>query len=401
MAWPSLDLKRLNWRVNGAPLLVEWLVFLVLFAVMYAAGQRGVSTRDCARLGGLFQGVYMLASLGLGWVVTRRNARALLLTGIVMPVAFGVQGLLAQSFWALAIGMTGLGVGQALFFNAFQAFMRAESAPGGLARSIGWYTLAWSLGCGFGPLTSGLVYALGLPLIALLAVLLGAGMLLVLARYRPRPLDAASAEEHVEQGSERARPVDPAYLAVGWLMILTVMFAQRPLLTLLPAIAARAGVSARLMGAMLFAHMAVQAGFGCWMSRFRDVLYRRTPIAAAHVGAALVFVALWRWPTLWMYFAGLGCLGFYAGFVYFGSVYYASNSGRRALNTGINEFLVGLGSVLGLLAADWGMRRAGDDRAIFLVGAAAVLAGWGLQLAALELQAAWKARTACPGRTRG
>ncbi len=375
--------RGMNWRLTSTPLLIEWLVFLVLFAVMYAAGQRGVSTRHCAWLVGIFQGVYMVASLALGVVITRRNARALVFAGIIVPVLFGVQSLLTTSFAALAIGMTGLGIGQALFFNAFQAFMRGQSAPGGLARSIGLYTLAWSLGCGLGPLASGLVFRLGLYPVALLAVLLGAAIFAMLAGYRPRPPDLPSAEECVEQGSDRARPVTPAYLAAGWIMIFTIMFVQRPLLTLLPAIGAQSGVSASMMGTILFLHLLVQALFGCWMARYRDLLYRRTPLVAAHLGAALLFAVLWRWPTVMLYYCGLGLLGFYAGFVYFASVYYASNSGRRSFNVGINEFLVGLGSVLGLLVTDLGIRRAGQDRAMFLVCAAAVLAGLALQLAAL------------------
>ena len=381
---------RLNWRVNIIPLMIEWLVFLVIFAVMFAAGRRGMSTQECAWLGGIFQGIYMIASLGLGLIVNRRNARTLLLAGIVVPVMFGVQSLLVTSFWTLVLGMTGLGIGQALFFNAFQAFMRGEAAPGGLGKSIGIYTLAWSLGSGLGPLSSGIVYKLGIYFVALLAVLLGMGLLAVLLRYKPRSLENPSADELVEQGSEKARPVDPAYLLAGWIMIMVVMFVQRPLMTLLPAIGAQTGIAASVMGAILFLHMLVQALFGCWMARFRDTLYRRSPVVLFHAGAVLLFSALWLWPSVAMYFIGLGLLGFYTGFVYFCSVYYACNSGHRSLNVGINEFLVGLGSVLGLLITDWGIRLSGNNSVLFLVCAIAVLAALGLQLAGLSLHAAWK-----------
>ena len=37
-------------------------------------------------------------------------------------------------------------------------------------------------------------------------------------------------------------------------------------------------------------------------------------------------------------------LGMYMGYAYFAAVYYASNSGRRSLNIGVNECLVGMGS---------------------------------------------------------
>lgn len=63
-------------------------------------------------------------------------------------------------------------------------------------------------------------------------------------------------------------------------------------------------------------------------------------------------------------------LGVYAGFVYYCAVYYASNSGRRSFNIGVNEALVGLGSIAGIMLGDGWMRYSGSTSQLYLVCAA-------------------------------
>ena len=67
-------------------------------------------------------------------------------------------------------------------------------------------------------------------------------------------------------------------------------------------------------------------------------------------------------------------LGLYLGYAYFAAVYYSSNSGRRSLNIGVNECLVGLGSFAGLFAAEWGESLLGKQGGMYAVGAVALLA---------------------------
>jgi hypothetical protein len=148
----------------------------------------------------------------------------------------------------------------------------------------------------------------------------------------------------VEQGSRPKYPVCNTYIPIGWLMIVTVTFVQRPLFTFLPPLFASEGVSSLWASLPLFLHMAVSAVFGLALFRFRDTLYRRTPFLLIQGGGGAALCAMWVWPTYWVCFSMLCVLGVYAGFVYYCAVYYASNSGRRSFNTGVNEALVGVGS---------------------------------------------------------
>ncbi|MBU0714740.1 MAG: MFS transporter [Verrucomicrobia bacterium] len=368
-------------KIYICPALMDALVFLVTFAVMYRAGEQGMSITQCAWMACLFQLTYMLTSLAAGFLLSRRNTRFILLAGIVLCTLCGVTCLMAKEFILILTAFGCMGIFMAFFFNAFQAFMRTESAPGNLKRAIGFYTLAWSLGSAAGIFSSGFFYRLGFTMLSALIVLVGVVMLVVLLTHKPRPANAPSADESVERGSEKAPPVDPIYVWIGWVMIFMAMFVQRPVHSFFPAISAKAGISAFVTGLPLFLQMTVQAVVGLAMIRWRHLLYRRTPLGLAHGGAAVLLLVMWRWPTLPVCFLGISLLGAYAGFIYFCSVYYASNSGRRALNIGVNEFLVGLGSFAGLFISEWVMKRTGNDANMYLVIAVALLISLAAQLA--------------------
>ena len=368
-------------KIYFCPALMDALVFLVMFAVMYRAGEQGLSITQCAWLAGLFQLTYMFTSLAVGFLLTRRNTRIILLASTVLCTLCGVTCLMAQEFLLVLAAFGCIGIFMAFFFNAFQGFMRTEAAPGDLKRSIGLYTMAWSLGSAAGILSSGFFYRLGFVMLSALIMLGGGAILVVLLMHKPRPANAPSADEHVEGGSAKAPPVDPIYVWIGWLMIFMAMFVQRPIHSFFPAISAKAGVSAFVTGLPLFLQMAVQAVVGLAMIRWRHLLYRRTPLGLIHGGAAVLLLVMWRRPTLPVCFLGISLLGAYAGFVYFCSVYYASNSGRRSLNIGVNEFLVGLGSVAGLLISEWVMKRTANDANLYLVIAVALLIALAAQLA--------------------
>ena len=150
-------------------------------------------------------------------------------------------------------------------------------------------------------------------------------------------------------------------------MIFTVTFVQRPLCTFLPPMFAHENIGSLMASMPLFAHMAVQALFGLAMIRFRDILYRRTPFWIIQGVGSLAFCAIWIWPSYTVCFFVLMLLGIYAGFAYYCAVYYASNSGRRSFNIGINEALVGLGSIAGMFFGEWWMRFSGSESGIYLV----------------------------------
>jgi hypothetical protein len=382
--------------IQICPAMMDWTMFLVLFAALYGAGERGLSGSQCAWIGGIGQLVYMVTSLLVGLVLTRRNARGLVLTAAAGSTLMAIACLLCTAFAPQLLCQAGLFVFMGLFFNSFQTFMRGETAPGGLARTVGRYTMAWSLGSAAGFLSSGSLYRLGSPALCAVTVLVGAVIFAALLRHRPRPQAMQSADEHVEAAAPGARPVNPRYVVVGWCLIFTAMFVQRPLQNLWPAVCARTAILPFLPGLVLTAHMAVQGLWGHRVAAFVTWRYRRTPLVVLHLAGALLFALAWLKPVFPVTAAVIVVLGFYMGYAYFAAVYYASNSGRRSRNIGVNECLVGLGSFAGLFAAEWGETLLGRQGGMYAVCAVGLLVSLVVQMAVASArpselpEAAWQ-----------
>jgi len=195
--------------IQICPALMDWIVFLVLFAVLYGAGERGFSALECAWITGIGQLTYMAASLLAGLVLTRRNAGGFLLASTVMGAVRLLVTTVAPQMACQAL----LFVCLAFFFNSFQTFMRGEMAPSGLARTLGRYTLAWSAGSAGsagGFFSSGSLYQLGDFALCGMTLLVGAVVLATLLRHSACPHALASADEHVEEACGR-QAVNPRY----------------------------------------------------------------------------------------------------------------------------------------------------------------------------------------------
>ena len=361
-----------------SPALMDWLVFFVAFAVFYAAGARGVGMAECGWLGILFQAAYMASSFASGHFITHRNARMVLLLSTLVCGISSVGILCSGAFGVLAAGLVVFGGSAAWFFNSFQAFMRGAASVGSLKSSVALYNLSWCFGAAIGNVTAGWLYQWGVPALILAVVLSTGTILFLLARKHTE--SGPPADELEEAGSREKYPVANHYILIGWLLIFTVTFVQRPLFTFLPPLFAKDHIDSLWASLPLFMHMAVSAFFGLAMFRFRDFLYRRTPFFLIQGGAVAALCGMWFWPSYWVCFSMLCVLGIYAGFAYYCAIYYASNSGRRSFNTGVNEALVGLGSIAGIVLGDAWMRRSGSPTDMYLVCAAGLAASLAAQM---------------------
>ena len=378
------------------PALMDWTVFLVIFAVLYGAGERGFSGLQCAWIGGIGQLAYMATSLLAGLVLTRRNARGLLLASTVGSTVMGIICLSLTSFAPQMACQALLFVFLAFFFNSFQTFMRGETVPGGLALTVGRYTLAWSAGSAAGFLSSGSLYQLGSLALCATTLLVGTVILTALLRHPARPHAMVSADEHVDEATPGARAVNPRYVLVGWCLIFTAMFVQRPLLSLWPALCARTAILPFLPGLVLSLHMLVQGVWGYRVAAFTAWRYRRTPLVLLHLAGAVLLGLAWLKPIFPVAAVAIVVLGLYLGYAYFAAVYYASNSGRRSLNIGVNECLVGMGSFAGLFAVQWGEALMGTDRGMYAVCAIGLLVSLLIQVTVASLRPPEAAEPAVP-----
>jgi hypothetical protein len=122
--------------------------------------------------------------------------------------------------------------------------------------------------------------------------------------------------------------------------------------------------------------MIVQAGVGFGMKWLRAILYHRTALWLAQAGGVVALALPWAFPGYPVFLVAFPLVGVYLGFVFFCAVYYASNDfAHRSRNVGINECLVGAGSLLGIFTSETWMTWGADQSLIYpaCAGALAVL----------------------------
>lgn len=337
----------------AGPAVMNVLFMLMLFAVVYGAGQRGGTDGEQATLRICFQISYLLASLLLGPRLNAHNARRVLVVASAGGGLLGALCLQLTDLHQLMAVLLAIGVCSALYFNGFQAFMRgAGSANHRLSVTVGGYTLGWSSGCVVGTLAGGVAYAAGKLALGGLCLVCAAISLLLLhfqtTRSAPPPPAPAAAtppppDWHPAPGPERAMP---GYVLVGWLLIVSAVAVQHPQQALIPGAWAKLEISPWWTSLPLFLQFLLQALLGLGLGWVPACLYRRSVLLTAN----LLAVALLLWMSVQTSKVavgiGLAALGLWLAYAYFASVYYVNDSPRRAFNVGVNECLVGVGSVL-------------------------------------------------------
>ena len=364
------------------PLLMDLLTFMVTLRVADAAGREmALTDSQTAVLIGFFSLSYMVFCLVAGRLLSRKNARAVLIASVLLVAATAVPLFFTMRFWPTLGLLMGQGMGAAFFFNSFQTFMRGEAPPGALTQTIGRYTIAWSTGIGCGFLLGGVLRDVAGPLaLAASAGLVCAIMLILIVFHRSRELERPSADGQVEQPDPEGRPVDRRFVAVGWSLILMGNFSQRPLVTFLPKFYAEMHRPSWMAGLLLGVLMLVQAVAGYRCQFMRSWFYRRTPLVVAQLAIMVVLGLLWRFQDFALSLGLIAAMGVVSGFVFFASPYYSSNDPNSSHNVGVNEAMVGVGNVMGALGCEWVMRLTGYRDAFYPVAMAVVALSLGFQL---------------------
>ena len=109
--------------------------------------------------------MYLICCPLVGKVLTVANSTRLILMACFAMAGVSLLHLLFPSMVGIYVLMACAGVATALFFPAFQVFMKAVDAAQAstVAYSTGMYTFAWSMGFAVGPFVAGFLLALQQP----------------------------------------------------------------------------------------------------------------------------------------------------------------------------------------------------------------------------------------------
>ena len=354
------------------PFLIDLVLFLVMLRLADAAGREmKLSNLQAALFMVSYSIVYLVACLTIGRVLHRGNARRIFLASILMLMLLAVPLFFTRTFWPTLVLFSVFGIAAALAFNSFQTFMRGEAPPGSLALTIARYTISWSSGIACGVLLGGFLKDFGGPFALAAFTIFACGLILFMSLTHKaqgsehESSDATVEDVNAEMLSSRLRGVDSRYVMIGWMLCLSANFSQRPLSTFIPKFYAENLSPPWVAGSLLFVMFISQALSGYACRKWRHLLYRPQPLVTAQLLVVLALAVLWLAPSLWISAAMLLILGLLFGFLFFACVFYVSNDARSSHNVGINEAMVGVGTILGMLVSELSMRKLGNPSAYF------------------------------------
>ena len=361
------------------PFLLDLVGFLVSMRVADAAGREmQLSNLSAAMLVVAFSAGYMLACLPAGYILTRRNSRTILIASIFSLMVLSVPLFYSSTYLPVALLMTAFGVALAFAFNSFQTYMRGEAGVGSLGRTVSRYTFSWSSGIGFGFLFGGLFKSGGgaLALSAASIFFCLATLALVITHSQKdhehdssdgRMESITSFQPEDEEANSRVLALHWRYVVIGWSICFGCNFAMRPITTFIPKFLAEQRNPAWLAGGMLFSLYIMQALIGSQAYKFRLWQYRKSPLLAQQGLLVLCFIGLWSISNLFATAIILMVLGLLFGISFFWSVYYVSNHPRSSRNVGVNEALVGVANICGVLSSQAVINYFNNDSAYYFM----------------------------------
>ena len=294
--------------------------------------------------------IYSIVTLGLSKCLTVRNAPVILNIGCAILVASSVgflvfDGLYTQFVWILTSGFA-----NACYCAPFQILMKSvepDQASAGSARAAGMYTFAWSTGIATGPLLFGVfetsaVYKVNILISVLLWI--GAALLCRVVRKRGERVRTAAVQ------TESLPPAEPvqSLAHLGWILAGVGVFTVCIIRTMWPCHGEELGISRANIGSSLALVSYVQAAMGILFAHTRGWMRKALPqVFFGLVGVAGLLLFAFAPAKAWYFYLAAALYGVYAANFYFLLVYFSiDDTAKAAKNVGINEFVVGIVSII-------------------------------------------------------
>jgi MFS family permease len=234
----------------------------------------------------------------------------------------------------------------AFFWPPLQAWLAEVGYDRGLSQRLGSFNLSWSLGIMIGPVIGGYLFGLdyrypwcyGVSLNILIVTLL----LCTNVRVE-RPVDPGDGTKRV--------PTDGApagFWGISLWANFVCWFSLANVQSIYPKLASMRGFSPELIGYLLFLIGALETVTFFMLRRSSFWHYRYLPLAFVHGAAACGMLLIFGSKSISVLSCAFPLLGLGLGLSYYSSIYYGL-SGRqdRGRRTGIHEFIVGSGFLVG------------------------------------------------------
>ena len=320
--------------------------------------------------------IYSVLSLGVGRILTVRNAATILNIGCAMLTLSSLGFLFTGGLYTQFVWIVLAGIGSAGYCAPFQMLMKEvepDQAQDGIVSAVGKYTCAWSLGLATGPLLFGLlppqqVFAINTGV----SFALWAGAFALSVSLKRKRAAAPGGQVPVPDNARPAGPLpapgDSAFRSLaklGWLIGGAGAFSMALIRVMWPRRGVELEIAPRDIGLALALLCYIQAGLGLAFAWSKSWMRKPLPTFLAGLsGTAGLALFAFAPGQAWCFYLASTLFGLYSSCFYFLLVYFALEDAEHAArNVGINEFIVGITGITspifgGLLAAPGAAGRA-------------------------------------------
>jgi MFS family permease len=240
------------------------------------------------------------------------------------------------------------GLGMAIFWPAFQAWIAESQNGSGLARNIGSFNMSWTASHLIGPTMAGFFFTLNprLPFwtAAALCILL---FLAMRASAYERPLRLQMRIDSSPSGSEESKQ-GKKFLYAIWIANFASFFILGNARYQFPKLAREMTMSPYTIG-LLMSCIGLAQFLGFFFLRGSERWhFNRFYLLGAQLLAAVGLLLIYSLNWLWAFSLAFIMLGLCASLTYYSSLYYAVHlMESKGKGTGIHESILGSGVVLG------------------------------------------------------
>lgn len=331
-------------------------------------------------IGTITASVHMSLANAAGRLSDRFGRRLLLMTG---PLIFSVSCLLMSQAGGvktilLLAGLNGLGF--ALFWPSFQAWVADLQTGSALARNIGTFNLSWTASQLIGPILAGLLFAFH----PRLPFLTAAGLSFFLFFFLRRSVHQRSPQKGKE---EIAAPPDISdsgalrkFLYATWVANFASWFMMGNIRYQFPKLGSDLGLSPPMIG-LILGCVGLAQFLGFFLLRETDRWhFRKVFLVGAQALATVGLGLIYLFSERILFAAAFLFIGLSVSVTYYSSLYYAVRLlKQKGKGTGLHESILGSGVVLGPLLGGLGAQSAGV-RTPYILCLAVLLSAVGLEL---------------------
>lgn len=342
------------------PFWMDLCVSIFYLAAPLVAIELGANPIELGLIGTITAAVHMTLANLAGRLSDRFGRRALIVTG---PMILTVSCLIMTQVGDIKIILTLAalnGLGFAIFWPSFQAWVADVQTGSGLARNIGSFNLSWTASQLIGPTLSGFLFVI----YSRLPFLLAGGLSFLLFFFvwasvgeRERHLERKQAPLPAEVKKSNGQR---SFLYAIWLANFASWFILGNVRYQFPKLARELTMAPYMIG-LLMSCVGLSQFLGFFFLRESERWhFKKSFLLGAQILAAAALLLIYLFSNKFIFASAFILIGVCVSLTYYSSLYYAVRLlTKKGKGTGLHESILGSGVVLGPLLGGVAAQTAG------------------------------------------